>query len=128
MTIHELAVEIGKAIKADERMIRLNTARAAYEANEELSSALMEYEIQQRALADEYTREDRDEALIAAVQQRIDFLYEKIVASPEYKEMLAAEEAVNALMNEVNTTITTEITGEAPCTHDCSTCGHHCHG
>ena len=77
---------------------------------------------------DEYTREDRDEALIAAVQQRIDFLYEKIVASPEYKEMLAAEEAVNALMNEVNTTITTEITGEAPCTHDCSTCGHHCHG
>ena len=49
MTIHELAVEIGKAIKADERMVRLNAARAAYEANEELGSALMEYEIQQRA-------------------------------------------------------------------------------
>lgn len=128
MTIHELAIEIGKAIKADERMIRLNAARAAYEANEELSSALMEYEIQQRALADEYTKADRDEALINAVQQRIDFLYEKITSSAEYKEMLAAEEAVNALMNEVNTTITTEITGEAPCTHDCSSCGHHCHG
>lgn len=128
MTIHELAVEIGKAIKADERMIRLNAARAAYEANEELGSALMEYEIQQRALADEYTREDRDEELINAVQKRIDFLYEKITTAPEYKEMLAAEEAVNALMNEVNTTITTEITGEAPCTHDCSSCSHHCHG
>lgn len=128
MTIHELAIEIGKAIKADERMIRLNAARAAYEANEDLSSALMEYEIQQRALADEYTKADRDEALIAAVQQRIDVLYEKITGSAEYKEMLAAEEAVNALMNEVNTTITTEITGEAPCTHDCSSCSHHCHG
>jgi cell fate (sporulation/competence/biofilm development) regulator YmcA (YheA/YmcA/DUF963 family) len=109
-------------------MVRLNAARAAYEANEDLGGALMEYEIQQRALADEYTKADRDEALIAAVQQRIDVLYEKITGSPEYKEMLAAEEAVNALMNEVNTTITTEITGEEPCTHDCSSCGRHCHG
>jgi cell fate (sporulation/competence/biofilm development) regulator YlbF (YheA/YmcA/DUF963 family) len=128
MTIRELAIEIGKAIKADERMIRLNAAREAYEANEELGSALMEYEIQQRALADVYTKAERDENLIAAVQQRIDVLYEKITSSPEYKEMLAAEEAVNALMNEVNTTITTEITGEEPCTHDCSSCGRHCHG
>ena len=128
MTIHELAIEIGKAIKADERMIRLNAAREAYEANEELGSALMEYEIQQRALADVYTKAERDENLIAAVQQRIDVLYEKITSSPEYKEMLAAEEAVNALMNEVNNTITAEITGEEPCTHDCSSCGRHCHG
>lgn len=127
MTIRELAIELGKAIKADARIERLNAARAAYENNSNLAKLSLEYEIQQRALANEYSKADRDDALIAAVQKRAEEIYAEVSESPEYKEMLAAEDEVNKLMNEVNATITTEITGEAPCTHDCSTCGHHCH-
>ena len=38
-----------------------------------------------------------------------------------------AQDVVNAFMAEVNGEITYQITGERPCTHDCSTCGgcHH---
>lgn len=127
MTIEQLAKQLGNAIKADERMTTLNKAREAYEANVELGRMAIEFEIQQRALANEYGKPERDEALITSIQKRAQELYDKITASEEYKAMAAAEEAMNKLMNEVNTIITTEITGEAPCTHDCSTCGGHCH-
>ena len=127
MTIEQLAKALGNAIKSDARMERLNKAREAYEANTELGRLAIEFEIQQRALANEYSKPERDENLINAVQKRAQTIYDTISESPEYKEMLAAEEEMNKLMNEVNTMITTEITGEAPCTHDCSTCGGHCH-
>lgn len=127
MTIEQLAKQLGNAIKADERTIALNKAREAYEANEELGRMAIEFEIQQRALANEYGKAERDESVIATIQNRAQELYDKITASEEYKAMAAAEEAMNNFMNEVNTIITTEITGEAPCTHDCSTCGGHCH-
>lgn len=127
MTIEQLAKALGNAIKSDERMVRLNKAREAYEANTELGRLAIEFEIQQRALANEYGKAERDDAVIASVQKRAQEIYDTISESPEYKEMLAAEEEMNKLMNEVNTMITTEITGEVPCTHDCSTCGGHCH-
>ncbi len=127
MTINELAVELGRAIKADERITKLNEARAAFEANSRLQKLTLEYEIQQRALANEYAKPDRDESLIDAVQKRAEEIYLEVSESAEYKAMVSAEEAVNLLMNEVNSTITQEITGEAPCTHDCSSCSHHCH-
>lgn len=127
MTIEQLAKALGNAIKSDERMVRLNKAREAYEANTELGRLAIEFEIQQRALANEYGKAERDDAVIASVQKRAQEIYDTISESPEYKEMLAAEEDMNKLMNEVNTMITTEITGEIPCTHDCSTCGGNCH-
>lgn len=127
-TIEALAKELGAAIKVDARMVKLNEAKAAYEANVELGRAAIEFEVQQRALANEYGKTDKDEALIASVQKRAEELYELIVSSEEYKALAAAEEDVNALMNEVNALITTEITGQAPCTHDCASCGGHCHG
>ena len=127
MTIEQLAKALGNAIKSDARMERLNKAREAYEANTELGRLAIEFEIQQRALANEYGKAERDENLINAIQKRAQEIYDTISESAEYKEMLAAEDEMNKLMNEVNTMITTEITGEAPCTHDCSTCGGHCH-
>lgn len=127
MTIEQLAKQLGNAIKADERMEKLNKAREAYEANAELGRMAIEFEVQQRALANEYGKPERDDSLIASIQKRAQELYDAIVASEDYKRMAEAEEEMNKLMNEVNTIITTEITGEAPCTHDCSTCGGHCH-
>jgi cell fate (sporulation/competence/biofilm development) regulator YmcA (YheA/YmcA/DUF963 family) len=63
-----------------------------------------------------------------SIQNRINELYDQIMAAPVYVELLEAQEAVNELMNAVNNTITFAITGEMPsnCTHDCSTCGG-CH-
>ena len=128
MGIFELAAELGKALKGDERLVALEKAREAYEQDESVLRAMTEYEVQQRALQAEATKEERDDAAVKAIQERIDALYDEIVATDSYKALEAAQKDVNDLMEMVNNTITFNITGEEPssCTHNCATCGG-CH-
>lgn len=128
MEIFELAAELGKTLKADKRLVRLEEARKAYEADERVAKLSTEYEVQQRAMQNEAVKPERDEKLISMIGERIDALYEQIVGSDSYKALEKAQNDVNELMNMVNSTITFHITGEQPssCTHDCSTCGG-CH-
>ena len=127
MTVFELAVELGKALKEDEKLVRLANAKKAYEDDGDLQKMMVEYEVQQKALQVELTRDERDTLLIDNVQRRINELYNSIMAHPVFVELNEAQSDVNELMNAVNSTITFQITGETPsCTHDCSTCGGGC--
>ena len=127
MTVFELAAQLGKALKEDEKLVRLANAKKAYESDGELQKMMVEYEVQQKALQVEITREERDTLLIDNIQRRINELYSAIMAHPVFTELNEAQAEVNELMNAVNNTITFEITGEMPsCTHDCSTCGGGC--
>ena len=128
MGIFELAAELGKTLKNDKRLIALEEARRAYENDERVGKLMMEYEVQQKAIQHEATKSERDEALLKMIQDRIDAIYDQIVATETYKALEKAQNDVNELMELVNTTITFNITGETPssCTHDCSTCGG-CH-
>jgi cell fate (sporulation/competence/biofilm development) regulator YmcA (YheA/YmcA/DUF963 family) len=128
MTIFELAVELGKALKEDEKLIRLDAAKNAYENDTDLKKKMIEYEVQQKALQLEITKDERDTLLVDNIQKRIDTLYREIMEHPVFVELNDAQAEVNELMNAVNQTITFQITGEIPssCTHDCSTCGG-CH-
>ena len=128
MTIFELAAELGKALKDDEKLVRLDAAKKAYEEDGDLKKKMVEYEVQQKALQVELTREERDTLFIDTIQKRIDTLYREIMEHPVFVELNEAQSDVNELMNAVNNTITFHITGEVPsCTHDCSTCGGGCH-
>ena len=127
MTIFELAAELGKALKEDEKLKRLDAAKKAYESDKVLQKHLIEYEVQQKALQGEITKEERDTVFIDVIQKRIDELYKLIMEHPIFVELNEAQADVNELMNAVNNTITFHITGEVPsCTHDCSTCGGGC--
>ena len=127
MTIFELAAELGKALKEDEKLVRLENAKKAYESDKALQKSLIEYEVQQKALQGEITKEERDTLFIDVIQKRIDELYKMIMEHPVFAELNEAQAEVNELMNAVNNTITFHITGETPsCTHDCSTCGGGC--
>ncbi|MBQ8848783.1 MAG: YlbF family regulator [Clostridia bacterium] len=127
MDIFEIAAELGKALKEDERLKRLDAAKTAYENDAELQKMLVEYEVQQKALQGEITREERDTLFIDTIQKRIDTLYNSIMNHPVFAELNEAQADVNELMNAVNNTITYNITGEMPsCTHNCSTCGGGC--
>ena len=128
MGIFELAAELGKALKADERLVKLDEAKKAYEADGELKKFMIEYEVQQKALQAEITREERDTMLIDAIQARIDELYKIIMEHPVFIQLNEVQAEVNELMNAVNSTITFHITGEKPsCSGSCSTCGGGCH-
>lgn len=128
MGIFELATELGRTLKADARLQRLQAAKQAYEADETVARLTAEYEAQQKAMQGEIANTQRDENAIARMQTRMDALYEAIVGTATYRELEAAQGEVNELMNMVNTTITYQITGQAPdgCTHNCATCGG-CH-
>ena len=128
MDIFELATELGKALKNDEKLIRLENAKKAYEADGDLQRMMVEYEVQQKALQGEIVKEERDTLFIETIQKRIDTLYNSIMGHPVFEELSAAQADVNEFMNAVNNTITFNITGELPssCTHDCSSCGGGC--
>ena len=128
MTIMEIAAQLGEAIKEDARIKELNRCREAYDNDPELAKYMLEYNVQQKALSDQYASADRDQAIIVSIQHRIDELYDLIVNNEAFAELNRTQAVVNELMNSVNQTIMTQITGEEPsgCTHNCSTCGG-CH-
>ncbi len=127
MTVFELATELGKALKNDEKLVRLADAKKKYEEDMDLQKMLVEYEVQQKALQGELTKEERDTLFIDVIQKRINELYDAIMSHPIFAELNEAQAEVNELMNAVNNTITFEITGELPsCTHNCSSCGGGC--
>ena len=128
MEIFELAAELGKALKADERLIKLEEAKKAYEENKTLQRNIVEFDVQQKALQQEMVKPEKDTIFIEVIQKRIDELYKMITEDADFVALNDAQAVVNELMNSVNTTITYNITGEMPssCTHDCSSCGG-CH-
>lgn len=126
MSIYELAAELGKAIREDDRMVRMERAKAAYEGSEQIGNLLMEYGIQQQALTTMGDGDDIDTDALGRIQDRIDEIYAQITSDPLFKELDEAQAVVNELMETVNNTIMYNATGKTPCTHDCSTCGG-CH-
>lgn len=128
MEIFELAAELGKKLKDDPRLVALEEAKAAYEKDPQLQKYMLEYDVQQKAMQREVAKPDRDMLFIETIQKRIDDLYKLITENPAFAELNRTQAEVNDLMNRVNQTIMTQITGEEPggCTHNCSTCGG-CH-
>ena len=128
MEIFEIAAELGKALKADERLVKLEEAKKAYEENKTLQRNIVEFDVQQKALQQEMVKPEKDTIFIEVIQKRIDALYKMITEDADFVALNEAQAVVNELMNSVNSTITYNITGELPssCTHDCSSCGG-CH-
>ena len=129
MEIFEIAAQLGKALKEDERLVRLENAKKAYKESPALGKMMIEYEVQQKALENEVVKPEKDTHFIDIIQNRINELYRQIMEDPAFVELNEAQQVVNELMNSVNTTIMFNITGELPsdCTHNCSTCGGGCH-
>lgn len=126
MSIFSIAAELGKAIKEDERMIRMEKAKEAYESSEKIANLMMEYGIQQQALSAMGDGDEIDTDAVTRIQDRINEIYAEITQDPIFKELDEAQEEVNKLMESVNNTIMFNATGSTPCTHDCSTCSG-CH-
>ncbi len=123
MEIMELAATLGKAIKEHEVYKKYLEAKEAYDNNEVVNDKIMEYGIQQQALAIEASKEDHDDAAMDQIQKRLDALYAEICEDKTFLALDAAQNAMTEFMNQVNQTINYNITGEQPCTHDCSSCG-----
>lgn len=127
--VFELAMKLGMELKKDERLVRMQKAREAFENDAEMSTLMTEYDVQQKALENVATGGTFNPEMVQMIQDRIDALYKQINENPLCQELTAAQEDVNELMNAVNNTITFAITGQMPssCSGNCSSCGGGCH-
>ena len=126
MEIMELAAKLGQAIKADERIAKMNEARDAYEKDVKIGELMAEYAAQQSALAEAYKLDPADSAVISAIEGRLQAIVAEVTASDVFVNLNKAQEEVSKLMEEVNGEIEYQITGHRPCSHDCSSCGADC--
>lgn len=122
----ELATLLGQAVKADERITKMNEAKEAYEKDEKLQGLILEYNTQQIALAEEYKKNPPDKAVIEAIEGRLDAIVGEVTSNEVFMNFGRAQEEVNKLMNEINAEIEFQITGQRPCAHDCHSCGGDC--
>ena len=125
--IIELAHALGEEIAKSEEIKNLEERKAIFEADKELQEKMSEYETDRLLLGQEFAKntEDADEIAIANLRARIEELTSEISKNHNYILFAEAQNALNALMADVNAEIKFCITGERPstCTHDCSTCG-----
>ncbi len=118
---------LGALVKADPKCAEIEKAIAEYEKNEELNGLIAEYNTQQNILADAFSEtKEPDDELRESVQNRIDDLYDSITSHPVYSAYVAAKNEFDALINEVFAELQFNITGQRPCSHDCSSCGGGC--
>ena len=126
----EVIAKLGELVKADERCTRIQSTISDYEHSEELTALIGEYNTQQNLLADAYNKPEGDqtasEEFKSAVQARIDALYDQITTHPVYTAYVAAKNEFDALTQEIYEELQFVITGERPCSHDCSSCGGSC--
>ena len=126
----EVIAKLGELVKADERCTRIQSTISDYEHSEELTALIGEYNTQQNLLADAYNKPEGDqtasEEFKSAVQARIDALYDQITTPPVYTAYVAAKNEFDALTQEIYAELQFVITGERPCSHDCSSCGGSC--
>ena len=129
-TIIELAHKLGEEIAKSDEIANLEATKAVFQADAELQSKMSEYETDRMLLGQEFAKDtdEADQKAIADLRARIEELTSEISKNPKYIAFAEAQNAMNALMAEVNAEIKFCITGERPveCTHDCSTCSG-CH-
>ena len=124
--IIELAHALGEEIAKSAEIETLEKTKGIYEADAELQNKLKEYESERMLLAQEFAKDpdNADKMAISNLKARLEELSRDITSNAHYVDFANAQNAVNNLMNSVNSEIKFCITGVRPeeCTHDCSTC------
>ena len=134
MDVVELAKNLGRAIQADARYIRLQNARVKNDADEELQEMIGAFNLKRMNIQQEVSKEDKDTDKISALDKEIKKIYGNIMKNENMNEYNAAKQDMDALLQKVTTIVTLCANGEDPdtaeagagCAGDCSSCGG-CH-
>lgn len=120
-----LAKELAAAIKDSDVFASYERAKEASDNDEELQRLIGEFNLKRLVITNEMDKDEPDENVINAVNEEMRVIYDKIMANENMKFYNIRKSYVDQLLNSVNETIMSAITGQDPssCTHDCSTCG-----
>ena len=133
MDIIEQTRKLGAAIQKTEEYKRFMSAKEKNDNDAELQQQIGDFNLLKMQLDAEYEKEDKDEAKILEINEKIVALYNEIVLSESMSEYNAAYEAYRALTDKISNILLMCENGEDPetcepsaCTGNCSSCGG-CH-
>lgn len=138
MTEVEAAVrKLGKAIQADPRYQAYWKAKTDNDADTELQENIQAFNLKKMSYQHETEKleEKRNPEKLEKLEQEIQALYLQIMENPNMQAFDTAKQAMNMMMQEVDTILSLCANGEDPdrchpdptnCTGNCSSCGG-CH-
>ena len=133
MTVIEATRELGKAIQADERYIKLAAATKANEADDTLNNLISKLNLIQMSYQHE-AENGADEETMNGYDKQFRELYDEIMVNENMKNYENARQDVDDMMNYVMQLLSMVVNGADPetcdpaaqqsgCSGSCSTCG-----
>ncbi|MBQ6568960.1 MAG: YlbF family regulator [Clostridia bacterium] len=135
MDVIKAARELGKAIQADERYLKLGEARKLNDEDAELQKLIGEFNLKRMTINQASASEEVDQEKMAKLNEELMALYNTIMDNENMKAYDAAKEEFDSVIHFVETIISGSLEGEDPdeitehsggCSGSCSTCGG-CH-
>ena len=123
------------ALQTDPRYVILDQARKANDKDEELQNLIGEFNLARMDLNNEIGKNERDDARIAELNEKVNSLYGQIMGNEGMVAYNEAKRECENLVNYIDAIINTAMNGGDPmtvqepsasCTGSCATCGG-CH-
>ena len=133
MDIIELTRKLGAEIQNTDEYKRFMSAKEKNDNDQQLQKQIGDFNILKMQLDGEHAKEEKDEAKILEINEKIGALYNLIIEGEAMKEYNAAFEAYRTLTDKISNILLMCENGEDPatcepssCTGNCSSCGG-CH-
>lgn len=130
----ELAKELGHAIQADDRFVRVQMAQAAADEDEALQALIGEFNLKRMAINAEAAKGDaQDEAKMRTLNEELRAVYARVMANESMAayneaktELDKVTNAIGAILNMAAQGLNPDDYDEHACSGNCSSCGG-CH-
>jgi cell fate (sporulation/competence/biofilm development) regulator YlbF (YheA/YmcA/DUF963 family) len=132
MGVIEKARELGQEIMEDARCIRLQTAKAANDADTVLQEMIGEFNLKKLQLNNEFNKpqEEQSKERMAQTEKDLKEVYGRIMQNKAMAEFTEAKKDMDELVGHINAIIQMSISGEVEesggCAGDCGGCSG-CH-
>lgn len=131
MDIIEMTRELGKALQNDDRYTAYMLAKQANDDDTVLQALINGFENMRLQLNEELAKDDKDTERIKELDEGIKSNYKQIMENKNMIVFMAAQTALESLVNNMNQIITMCANGEDPatcqpstgCSGSCATCG-----
>lgn len=131
MDVITMTRELGKTLQADERMIRVQAASDANDADKELGEQIEKFNQMRAEINQEVMKPDKDQAKIEKLDAEFKALYAAIMARPTMAEFSDAKADADKLLGFIMQIINASANGIDPytveeqeegCGGSCSSC------
>lgn len=106
--------EAAMALQQDERYLKLAAARKANDDDETLQNMIGEFNLVRLDLNNEIEKEDRDDARVTELNEKINQLYNGIMNSETMLAYNDAKQEMRPLVNHINAIVTAAVDGDDP--------------